>query len=593
MIMEEKETLGYGVKTIFQYLWPSLKPFRKSFALGFVLILFTTLVETLLPIVMGKAVDAATSSHAEKNPLFLAVGVYLGLIVGKSVLETFQSYVIQSAGEGVTHELRRVLFSKIQSLQVAYFDKNPTGRLLTRVVNDIKSLSEMFTASFSVLALDFMIIVGTMVAMFWVHAKLAAVVLFSFPLVVFIIHYYGKKLSDAYRVVRKRLSEINAFLGENIGAISTIQRLAVEEERNEKFQGIVFSHESAQMQSLYVFARVQPLTNVVNGVATGMLLAVGGYWVIQEQMSLGILVAFLGYLRNLFQPVRDLVEKYNTFLSSMMSAERVVSILAEPSEVEPAHQRGSLREVTFLLLEQCGIEFRNVSFSYPLRSKPALDNVSFSVPAGKSLAIVGATGSGKSTIIRLLLKFYEIQKGEIVFAGRSLARWEPQDLRRHLGVIQQEVFLFQGTVRENLTLGRTGFLDGVLRSACEKAQLWGFIEARGGLDMNILEGGTNLSLGERQLLAFARILVFDPKVLILDEATASIDRVLEKRLMSAMHEVLSGRTSLVIAHRLSTIRECDQVVVMENGRLIERGTYEGLLDFGGVFEKFHSLHSVS
>lgn len=345
------------------------------------------------------------------------------------------------------------------------------------------------------------------------------------------------------------------------------------------------------MRSLYVFARVQPLTNTINGLAMGMLIVVGGYWVIRDQMSLGILVAFFGYLRNLFQPVRDLVEKYNTFLSSIMSAERVVGILDEPSEIAAAKLNEGPSEVSFLQPGECELKFEDVCFRYPLRAQSALENVSFTVPAGKSLAIVGATGSGKSTIIRLLLRFYDPLSGQITFAGRALRDWDRQDLRRQVGVIHQEVFLFQGTVRENLTLGRTGFSEEYLRAQCDRAQLWSFIASRGGLDMNILEGGTNLSLGERQLLAFARVLVFNTKVLVLDEATASIDRALERRLMTGLHEVISGRTSIVIAHRLSTIRECNEVIVIEKGRLVERGTYDELLGSGGLFSRFHEIHS--
>lgn len=586
MIADER-IIPIDIRSILRRLLPVVSPFRKRFAVGFVFICLSMAVEIVLPVILGWTVDAAIAPDKRRAVLLQLCTLYLCLIVVRAVLEGVQAYVIQATGESVTHRLRDILFAKIQSLPVSYFDKNPTGRLLTRVVNDIKSLSELFTASFSVLALDGMVILGTCVAMFLVDWRLALCVFLSFPAVILTIHHFGAQLAVAYRKVRRRLSEINAFLGENIGAIATIQRLRAERDRMEKFSGIVEAHFEAQMESLNVFARVQPITNTLNGLSMGILMAIGGYWVIKGEITIGVLVAFFGYIRNLFQPIRDLVEKYNTFLSSMMSAERIVGILNEKNEEEA----GAPQSHTFLRPEECSISFRDVTFTYPMRRWPALGRVSFDLDAGKSLAVVGATGSGKSTLIRLLLRFYEPDSGEILFAGKPLREWGLADLRRQIGVIHQENFLFQGTVRENLCLGRADFSDDYLRSQCERAQLWPFIQARGGLDLQIHEGGSNLSLGERQLLAFARILVFDTKVLVLDEATASIDRALERRLMEAIREVIAGRTSIVIAHRLSTIRSCDKVVVIEHGAKVEEGTYDHLLHHNGLFAKFHEIHS--
>jgi len=571
-----------------QQLFPALKPFRGWFGIGVVAIVASTIIEVGMPIVLGRGVDVAIAPGGQPAQLFRIAAFYFVLILLKTVTESLQAFSFQRAGEGVTDQLRKDLFSKILSLPVPYFDKNPTGRLLTRVVNDIKSLSELFTASFSVIALDVMIIFGTVIAMFWVHWKLAGAVLFSFPLVFVVIHVYGSRLAKAYREVRARLSEINAFLGENIGAIGTIQRLGAEDVRSQKFSAIVEAHRVAQMGTLQVFARVQPLINTLNGLAMGVLLGLGGYWVIKGELSLGILVAFFGYVRNLFQPIRDLVEKYNTFLSSITSAERVVGILEEPSEKDTVAP-----SATTLLHSECEIRFEHVGFTYPLRTTPALQDISFTVPAGTSTAVVGATGSGKSTLVRLLLKFYDIEAGEILFAGRPLNEWDRKDLRRQIGVIHQEIYLFQGSLRENLTLGRMELSDDYLREKCEQAQLWPLIESRGGLNFQVLEGGTNLSVGERQLLSFARILVFDPKVLILDEATSNIDRELERRLIVAMREVLANRTSLVIAHRLATISACNQILVFEKGRLVERGSYNELLNAHGVFHRFHEIYSHS
>lgn len=597
-------------------LLPVIRPYLGRFAIGLSLISLSTAAEVITPMVIGYGVDAAIGS---KKDWLLQLGVfYLGLILLKAVLETGQAYLIQSTGQAVTHDLRSLLFHHMARLPVAYFDKNPTGKLLTRVINDIKALSELFTASFSVLLLDVMIIFGTVVAMLWVHWSLASLVLLTFPVVIFVIRYFGKQVAVAYRNVRIRLAEINGFLGENIGAIATIQRLSAENERLCKFESIVKSHQDAQMDSLRIFALVQPYANILNGVAMATLLGVGGIWVVQGKLTVGILVAFLGYIRNLFQPIRDLVEKYNTFLSAMVSAERVVNILKENREEPAPPRRGPAREgpeqwthevwrrpsktfgdilpiATWAPFSRAGspatdVMFDSVSFRYPSGAKPAVSGVSFTVDHGASVAIVGATGSGKSTLIRLLLRFYEPDEGNILFGGKRLTEWALSDLRRQIGVIHQEIYLFQGTLRENLKLGRDEFSDAYLMEHCRRSQLWPFVESRGGLDMEVFEGGSNLSIGEKQLVSFARVLIFDPPVMVLDEATASIDRRLEQKLIDAIHEVIVGRTSIIIAHRLSTIRQCRKIIVMHSAKVVEEGTRSELLDRKGHFRRFHDIH---
>ncbi len=565
-------------------LWPTVRPFKGKFLIGVFIILFSTGVETLIPWVTGKSVDIAMSTAPDRRLFLLFILSFFVLIALKGILHFFQAYIIQSTGERVTHELRIRLFHKIQSLSIEYFDKNPTGRLLTRVINDIKSLSELFTASISVLALDFMIILGTVIAMFMLQSRLALLVLFTFPLVALTIHFFGKRLAEVYRVARARLSEINAFLGENIGAIATIQRLSAEEERFSTFSRVVDRHKQAQLDTVKVFASVQPVTNLLNGASVGTLIAVGGLWVIEGQMTLGVLVAFLGYLRNIFQPIRDLVEKYNTFLSAKVAAERVVLILGEASEYETANGVASEG------LTPGALSFDRVFFKYPTRRELAMDNVSFSVLPGGSGAIVGPTGGGKSTIIRLLLRFYEAQSGLISFEGIPIKDWNKSALRSRMGVVQQETFLFQGSLRDNLRLGKDSISDDFLKLQCVKAQLWPLVEGRGGLDLDILEGGNNLSIGEKQLVSIARILVMNPQILIMDEATSSIDRILESRPLEAVNEVITGRTSIIIAHRLSTIQKCKKILVINKGRLEEQGTYKELVGAGGLFAKFHAIH---
>jgi ATP-binding cassette subfamily B protein len=585
--MSELRERKRRLKEVFEVVAPVLMPRKNEFIAGGILVLGSTLCEIFAPILLGKGVDVAIAPNPERIKLFRVALAFLGVIILRAVTETFQGLVIQRTGQKVIHDLRTRVFKKLHSLPISYFDAHTTGRLLTRVINDIKSLSELFTASISVLILDVMIIVGSLISMVWLDWRLALVVLLSFPLVFWTIWSFGERLSESYKLVRSRLAEINSFLGENIGAIATIQRLGAEDERLKKFHDIVELHTEAQMKSLVVYASVQPYANVLNGIAMASLMGVGGYWAIQGKITLGVLVAFFAYLRNLFQPIRDLVEKYNTFLSAMVAAERVVSVLKEKGEEQLNINNEEIAEVA----ENTTISFQNVSFKYSTRENLALDGVSFTVPAGKSVAIVGATGSGKSTIIRLLMRFYEPTTGQISFAGKDLKDLSSRSIRKQIGVIQQEVYLFSGTVRDNLTLGRTGWTDFYLEEVCRQTGLWELVKNRGGLNLIVFEGGSNLSLGERQLLAFTRTWLFNPRVLVLDEATASVDPISEKYLMSAIKEGVKDRTSIVIAHRLSTIKFCDYIVVMEKGRIAEQGTFENLLKKRGLFFEFHQIYS--
>jgi len=574
-------------KTI-RVLSPVLKPRVPDFTLGLVLVLCSTACEILAPYLLGKGTDIVIGQGAQ-NPKLVKISLaFLAVISARALTEAVQGWVIQKSGQKVIHDLRLLVFEKIHGLAVPYFDSHPTGRILTRVINDIKAVSELFTASISVLVLDVTIIIGSLISMFWMNPALASIVLVTFPLVFWTVWNFGEKLSEAYKKVRNRLSEVNAFLGENIAAVATIQTLNAEKYRTQTFDAIVYEHTQAQMKALKVYASVQPFANILNGFAMASLMWVGGVWAINGKITLGVLVAFFAYLRNLFQPIRDLVEKYNTFLTAMVAAERIVAVLDEKSESSDDLSTNSTDEK----LTNTQIEFKNISFKYPARDSLALDDVSFSIEHGKSLAIVGATGSGKSTLIRLLLRFYQPSAGKIYLGGKELSQFDRKTLRRHLGVIQQEVYLFSGTIRANLTLGKKGISDSYLEEECRRTHLWNWIENRGGLDLMVFEGGSNLSLGERQLLACTRTRVFQPDVLILDEATASVDPISEKYLMSAIQEGLKGMTSIVIAHRLSTIKACDLIIVMSHGRIAEQGTYESLLRKKGLFFEFHQIYSL-
>jgi ATP-binding cassette subfamily B protein len=568
---------------VIRKLWPHLKEFRFRLMGGVLLIVVTTSFDLIGPILIGRAADAVVATPANVNLLTkICVGFFL-VILFKAISEMLQAFTIQTTGLLITQRLRLRVFERITRFPMAYFDEHSSGRLITRVINDVRTLSELFTASMSVLALDVMVIIGTIVAMLILDLKLAGLILLTFPCVVWAIAYFGEKLSEAYREARARLSEINSFLGENVSAMATIHRLGAQEARKRSFEGIVGHHQEALMKSIHAYAQVQPWANLLNGIAMATLLGVGGVWVIQGKVKVGIMVAFLAYIRNLFQPIRDLVEKYNVVLSALVSAERVARVFDEPIEKDSL---GTVPQIS----RPCGLKFEEVSFTYQTREEKALDCISFELLPGKTMAIVGATGSGKSTIARLLLRFYDPTHGKILLGEIPLEQWPRSTLRKHVGFIPQDVYLFEGSVRDNLMLANAELSDLYLIKQCKKAQVWDFIEKRGGLDLVIDEGGHNLSLGEKQLLSFARMLVLDPEVLVMDEATASLDNASEARLMVAIRELIKGRTALIIAHRLSTIESCDQVIVLEKGILKEQGSIPELRKQQGLFDKFYQLY---
>ncbi len=567
----------------FRRLLPFALVYRSRFVVSLFYVAGATGVEVLVPYLLGRVVDSVTTPGGASSLPWLC-GAYLVVALAKCVFSTWLAAEVQKIGQAVLHDLRGALFGRILNLPVALFDQNPVGRFLSRVINDIKSLSEVFTASMSVLAVDVVLVLGTVAAMVWLNPKLATVALGTLPFVWISIRFFGRRLAICYRRARTRLSEINSFLGENVGALATIQRLAAESDRNEKFGEIVAGHNEAQLRTVGLYAIAMPVTNVLYGISLGALLIVGGKWAIEGSVTVGTVVAFAAYLKNLFNPVEDLIQKYNLYLSARVSAERIGGILDEATE--PEMEKNPVRPGA---LGPTEIEFDHVFFHYPRKDALALNDVSFKVAAGSSLAVVGATGSGKSTLLRLLLRFYEPTDGQIRFCGRSLSEWNRFQLRSQIGLIPQDLYLFEGSLRDNLAVGRTGFTDAYLEEQCRRVQLWEMVRHRGGLECPIAEGGTNLSLGERQLIAFARTFAFNPPVLVLDEATASLDRNLERKVMAAIREILKGRTSIVIAHRLSTVQACDQGVVLELGRVAERGTLGALQALGGIYSRLHSL----
>lgn len=547
--------------------WPNpvrqaLVGMRHRFALAGSLLLLSTLIEVMLPLFQGQIVDLLIKSVG-REPLSRVVYFFLAAIAIKAVSDGLQAYVMQSVGQDFTHGLRTEMFRRMLHFPVAYFDKVASGRLVTRVITDLRSVSELFSASICVAGLDAVVIVASAAMMLYLKPLLAIVLLLPVPFAFVLIHRYGERVAEAFRVVRTKLGVLTGFLGENFGALASLQRLAGEATQAKKFSKLVDDHQAAQMQALRVFAMAQPIINATNGITYCLLILVGGWGVLNGKWSLGILVAFLGYTKNLFQPLRDLIEKYNTILAARVAFERVFAIFREPLENDTSQGKVVPDTAAFSL------EFDRVTFQYPEGNSPVLSQLSFRVNSGETVAIVGPTGGGKSTLFRLLLGFYPFSYGNIRIAGMDLGELDRERFRKKIGLVAQELFLFRGTLRDNLTLGNFDWSVPEMQEALTAVGLWNRVRDRGGLELLLEEGGGNLSLGERQLLAMARVFLSNPPLLLFDEVTSQIDARTEDEILSALEVLRRGRTCLFIAHRPRAAGLADRVIEIREGKAFE------------------------
>jgi len=494
-----------------------------------------------------------------------------------------QVYAMEYTGQRVMHDLRIRVFDHIQRLSLSFFDRTPIGRLVTRVTNDVQNLYEMLTIILTYLFKDVFLLAGIIVVMIRINWELALVCFSLLPLVLYITFSFNSKARDAFREVRLKIAKINATLQENFSGIKVVQIFNRERENYRRFAAINHENYLANMRQIRIFALFVPVIEIVGTTAIALLIWYGGGKVISNTLSLGTLVAFLSYLRMFFQPIRDISEKYNIMQSAMASTERIFGVLDTqdmipelPAPKSPPEIRGN-------------IEFRNVTFSYTA-DEVVLRDISFSVAEGETLAIVGATGAGKTSIISLLERFYDPQKGNILIDGIDIRELETSFLRSQIGLVLQDVFLFAGDIRSNIQLGNDNLSRDDIERIVRHVNADRFIQRLPrGLDQDVKEGGSILSAGERQLLSFARALAVNPRILILDEATSSVDTETESLIQDALRKLMQGRTSIIIAHRLSTIQRADRIIVMHKGRVREMGTHAQLMARKGFYYKFYRL----
>lgn len=540
-----------------------------------------------LPHLVRQAVDQFVVNQELPVPARLAglanLGGLFALVVGFGFAANFfQVYVLERTGQTIMHRMRQKLFGHLLSLDLAFFHRHPTGKLVTRVTNDIQNMHEMFTSVVVTVFNDALTLAGILAVLFWMNWRLALLMLILLPLILLNTLWFSRLARDAFRAIRTGLARINAFLQESLSGVTVIQLLRREADTERAFTRINQDYFAKSLYQIKIFGIFLPAVDVLSALAIGGIIWYGGVEIMAGRMSIGVLVAFLAYMRLFFQPLRELSQKYSVVQSAMASGERIFQLLDHRSGLPVAASPRALARVRGALV------FEAVRFGYEPKT-PVLRNISFAAAPGETIALVGATGAGKSTIINLLERFYDPDSGSVRLDGVDLREFDPVALRGQIGLVMQEVFVLPGSMRENILLGREmsqAALDGVLAQA-QLAEV--VAQLPDGLDTRIGEGGMDLSAGQKQLLAFARVLARDPRILVLDEATASIDSETEIMIDRAIAATLAGRTSIVIAHRLSTVRRAHRILVLDQGRLVEQGSHQELLDRRGLYAHLCAL----
>ncbi|HEY3215113.1 MAG TPA: ABC transporter ATP-binding protein [Candidatus Eisenbacteria bacterium] len=585
MIPADEDLLGRAYdRRLMRRLLGYLGPYRGQVAFAVVVALADTLVQLAGPYLTKEAIDNGIR-HRDLGHLDRVALLYLGVLVMGFGLGYLQTQVMQRVGQHIMVDLRMALFRHLQRLPVSYFDRQPVGRIMTRVTNDVDVLNELFTAGVVSIVGDLFTLVGILIAMGRLNVELMGVAFSVLPLIVVVTLTFRSKVRKSFREIRTRLARMNAFLNENLTGMSTVQILNREPRNFEEFRRVNAGHRDVNLQAVFYHSVFFPVLELVGALAVSLIVWYGGRQVMWTGITLGTLVAFIQYTQRFFRPISDLSEKYNILQQAMASSERVFDLLdtAPEAAVAPATERARLDPLRgHLELDRVWFAYRDEDW--------VLQDISFAVEPGERIALVGATGSGKTTVANLVLGFYGPQRGTIRIDGRDLGDLDPRALRRRMGLVLQDPFLFSGTIESNLRLGAPDLDLAELQRAAREVHAHEFIEQLPhGYATPVRERGATLSVGQKQLLAFARALAADPDVLILDEATSSVDTHTEALIQSGLRRLMQGRTCLVIAHRLSTIQDVDRIVVLHHGRVREMGTHAELLERRGIYYRLYQL----
>lgn len=559
--------------------------FVKPYVWLFYSLIFLTLILAILaparPYLIQQTVDNDIAVNDREGLLNMTL-LLIGLALLQGVVQFLHTYLSAWLGQHVIRDIRVQLYRHILSLQLRFYDKTPIGRLVTRTVSDIETLADVFSNGLAAIAGDMLQLIFILAVMFYTDWRLTLISLSTLPILLISTYVFKEKIKVAFNDVRTAVSNLNTFVQEHITGMSVVQIFNSEERELQKFNKINQNHLQAHLKTVKYYSIYFPVAEVIAATGVGLVVWFGARQILYSDVTLGVLIAFIMYINQFFRPIRMIADRFNTLQMGIVSSSRILDLLDNNTHIQnngnfaPERVEGK-------------IEFSNVNFAYN-DDDYVLRDISFSAEPGQMIALVGPTGAGKSSIINLLSRFYEIQQGEIFVDDKEIHEYQLDNLRKHIGVVLQDVFLFSDTIRNNITLNNTAISDNKIEEAARLVGAWEFInKLPGGLSYNVMERGGTLSVGQRQLISFVRTLVYDPRIIVLDEATSSVDSETEELIQQAVEKLMQSRTSLVIAHRLSTIQKADKILVLKKGRIVEHGTHSQLLQHDGLYADMHQI----
>lgn len=584
MTIHDEEVLGKAYDArLMRRLLTYLKPYRVSVVIALFAIIGHSVLQLAQPYLMKLAIDEyiAAGDMAGLNRVAL---IFLFVLIGAFILEYVRTYTLQLTGQRIMLDLRMEIYSHLQRLDMRFYDRNPVGRLMTRVTTDVDVLNDMFASGIVTVFGDIFMLVGIMTVLVSMDWRLALIAFSVLPLIIFMTQWFRRNVRETYRTVRLWIARINAFLQEHISGMATVQLFRREALSYARFEDINRTHRDSNIAGIVYYAVFYPTIEVIGALAASLIIWYGGAWVLQDSLTLGVLVAFLLYAQRFFRPISDMSEKFNVLQAAMASSERIFTLLDTPVLLKnprnPVSRSGQAPG---------RIKFDRVWFAYNEKDF-VLRDVSFEVAPGERIGIVGATGAGKTTIINLLMRFYDVTRGRICLDGVDIRELDLRGLRRLFSLVLQDVHLFSGSIASNIRLGEEGISDAEVEQAAASVHADRFIAPLpDGFSSVVAERGANFSVGQKQILSFARALAFDPRILVLDEATSSVDTETELLIQDGLQVLMAGRTTIAIAHRLSTIQNMDKILVLHKGQIRERGTHQNLLTQRGIYHRLYQL----
>jgi ATP-binding cassette, subfamily B, multidrug efflux pump len=571
------------LKRIFQFT----KPYNKLFTTSVILTVSIALISPLRPLLTQYTLDHLVPNRDVTGLIYVTL-VMIGLLLVQSIIQYFHSWSTNFLGQSVIRDLRTNLFDRMMSFKFSYFDKTPVGTTVTRSVSDMETIADIFSEGLIVIIGDILQLIVIISVMFFIDWRLSLISLSTIPILLFATNIFKNNIKSSFEEVRTQVSALNTFVQEHLTGMRIVQIFNREEEEYKKFDGINKEHRDANIRSVWYYSIFFPVVEILSAVSIGLIVWWGSGAVIRSEVSFGSLVAFIMYINMLFRPIRELADKFNTLQMGMVSSERIFKVL-DNQEITPIG--GDVVPERF----KGNIEFKDVWFAYDFETNKEapewiLKGISFKVNSGETVAFVGATGAGKSTIISLLNRFYEVSKGEILIDGISIKEYKTTELRKQISVVLQDIFLFSDSIKNNITLLNSEISDEAIKEASIKVGASVFIEKLPGkYDYKVQERGSVLSTGQRQLISFIRAFVYNPSILILDEATSSVDSETEELITEATNTITKNRTSIVIAHRLSTIQNADRIIVMSHGNIVEQGNHQKLIAEGGLYKELFEV----